>query len=182
MYEAFIDSIIWRDQDSFSHSTDRYINKHILASSGLSDDFWNSIIILAIVPKHPFNANRLHDILSGFSLPERDAWWSIFLHNEWGRQRAVDRLVEWAWRDDKNTKFDDEVIRLAGVALAWFFTTANRFLRDRATKAMVRLCENRIHVLQQIIGKFLGVDDPYVTERLYAVAYGCAMRTTDLIY
>ena len=45
MHEAFIDSIIWRDQDSFSRSTDRYINKHILADSGMSDNFWNSIII-----------------------------------------------------------------------------------------------------------------------------------------
>ena len=122
----------------------------------------------------------MHDVLNRFNLPDRDAWWSIFLHNEWGRQRALDRLVEWAWKDNDKAPFEDEVIRLAGVTLAWFFTTSNRFLRDRATKAMVRLCEKRIHVLQQIVGKFLGVDDPYVIERLSAVVYGCAMRTTDI--
>ena len=44
---------------------------------------------------------------------------------------------------------------------------------------MVRLCENRLHVLQRIIEKFLNVDDTYVMERLYAVAYGSAMRSKN---
>ena len=80
--------------------------------------------------------------------------------------------------DDKSA-VDDEVIRLVGILLAWFFTTSNRFLRDKATKAMVRIFESRLQVLRGVIELFVKVDDPYVTERLYAVAYGCAMRTTN---
>ena len=79
--------------------------------------------------------------------------------------------------DDKSA-VNDDVIRLAGILLAWFFTTSNRFLRDRVTKAMVRIFESRLQVLRRVIESFVNVDDPYVTERLYAVAYGCAMRTT----
>ena len=177
--EAFIESIIWRDVSSFGRATDRYINKQVLAFRDTFRDFWNALIMLAPTPHHPFNADRLHAILSRFKLPDRDAWWSVLLHEEWGQKGAIDRLVKWAWEDNDKSVFDDEVIRLSGVTLGWFLTSSNRFLRDRATKAMVRLCEKRIHVLQNILEKFLHVDDPYVVERLYAVAYGCAMRTTN---
>ena len=52
-------------------------------------------------------------------------------------------------------------------------------LRDRATKALVSLLTKRIPVLRRVIGSFLQVNDPYILERLFAVAYGCAMRSTD---
>jgi hypothetical protein len=177
--EAFVESIIWRDSNSFSRATNRYINRQVLSYRGTSRDFWNALIMLAPTPNHPFNADRLHAILSRFKLPDRDAWWSVLLHEEWGQKGAIDRLVKWAWEDNDKSVFGDEVIRLSGVTLGWFFTSSNRFLRDRATKAMVRLCENRFHVLQKIIEKFLNVDDPYVMERLYAVAYGSAMRSKN---
>lgn len=179
MRDAFVESVIWREAGSFGSGADRYIKNQVLARSGTFEKFWNALISLATAPGHPFNADHLHEQLSRMELAERDAWWSIFLHNHCSERGAIDRLVEWAW--DKNSKsvFEDEVIRLAGIALTWFFTTANRFLRDRATKAMVRLCEKRIDVLRQIMDKFVGVNDPYVSERLYAVAHGCAMRTTD---
>ncbi len=179
MREAFVEGIIWRDAGSFTRATDRYINKQVLAYHGTFEGFWNAVITLATTPNHPLNADRLHAVLNRYSLADRDAWWSIFLHYQWGGKQAVDRLVEWAWEENDKSVFDDEVIRLAGITLAWFFSTANRFLRDRATKAMVRLCEKRIHVLRQIMEKFREVNDPYACERLYAVAYGCAMRTTD---
>lgn len=143
------------------------------------ETFWDRIISLSTIPDHPFNADRLHDHLYQFELADRDEDWSILLHDLWGTGSAVDRLINWAWEDNDKSRFDDEVIRLAGITLAWFFTTANRFLRDRATKAMVRLCEKRIPVLYKIIEKFTGVNDPYVSERLFAVAYGCAMRSND---
>jgi hypothetical protein len=179
MREAFVEGIVWRDPASFSPATLRYIDKHVLTYRDTSDAFWDALILLSTTPHHPLNADRLHEVLSRFELAPRDAWWSVFLHNQWGERRAVDRLIEWAWREDDKSAFDDEVIRLAAVTLAWFFTTANRFLRDRATKAMVRLCENRIHVLGRVMEKFVNANDPYVSERLYAVAYGCAMRTSD---
>src|SRR5262245_30340146 len=72
----------------------------------------------------------------------------------------------------------DEEVLLAGTAIAWFLTTSNRFLRDRATKALIRLFDNKLSLLGRLLEQFRGVDDPYVTERLMAVAYGCAMRST----
>ena len=54
-----------------------------------------------------------------------------------------------------------------------------RFLRDKATKALVNLFTPRIKVLNKVIHQFINIDDPYVLERLCAVAYGCAMRSID---
>ena len=165
MRHAFVDGIVWRDPGTFTGATARYINKHVLRYQDTAECFWSAIILISATPKHPFNADRLHRVLKGLTLADRDAWWSVFLHDQWGERGAVDRLVEWAWRENDKSRLEDEVVRLAAITLAWFFTTANRFLRDRATKAMVRRCANRVHVLRQVIEQFRGIDDPYVHER-----------------
>lgn len=179
MREAFVASLIWRHPESFGPETSRYIDDHVRSHPDTFDGFWEAIIGLATTPTHPLNADHLHSILVSYDLAARDEWWSTWLHWQWGHQGAVDRLVEWAWNDHDKSAYDDEVIRLAGVTLGWFLTTAHRFLRDQATKALVRLCENRLSVLRSLIAKFDGVDDPYVIERLFACAYGVAMRTDD---
>ena len=157
MREAFVESVVWRDSGSFGIGANWYIDKQVLAYQDTSDKFWNALITLATTPNHPLNADYLHEHLNRFELAERDAWWSIFLHNHWGERGTIDRLIEWAWDENNKSEFNDEVIRLAGTTLAWFFTTANRFLRDCATKAMVRLCECRVDVLRQIMTKFVNV-------------------------
>lgn len=115
-------------------------------------------------------------------MAKRDSWWSIFLHEQhvyYGAECAVGRLVDWAWKAEDKSRISDGSIRLAGIALSWFLTTSNRSLRDRATKALVSLLTDRLHVLQQLLDAFEEVNDPYVAERLYTVAYGCAMRSVD---
>lgn len=114
-----------------------------------------------------------------FKVAERDAWWSIFLHEQFQSHRAVDRIIDWAWHSGDKSHIEDKSIRLCGVILSWFLTTPNRFLRDSATKALVSLMDDRIHVLREVLRQFMDINDPYVLERLYAAAYGCAMRSTD---
>lgn len=54
--------------------------------------------------------------------------------------------------------------------------TPNRFVRDKATKGLVCLLQNRIHLIPKLLEKFKDINDFYITERLFAVAYGCALR------
>jgi hypothetical protein len=119
------------------------------------------------------------------AMPDRDVWWSIFLHFQNGEHRAVDRLLDWSWPpDDQNetdhSQIEEEPVRLCCIALTWCLTTPNRFIRDQATKALVNLLRYRPHLLPPVMEAFSGVDDPYVHERLYAVAYGCVMLCEDL--
>jgi hypothetical protein len=177
--DAFIQSLIWRDPSSITEATRQYINSHIVQHEDSRNLLLDAFLTVASNSNHPYNADFLHQRLKRDSMPDRDVWWSIFLHFQYGQHESVDRLLDWAWTAEDKSHIDDEAIRLCAIALAWFLTTSNRFLRDRATKALVSLLTPRIHILRQVISEFLDVDDWYVLERLYAVAYGCAMRSTD---
>ena len=177
--EAFIESIVWRNRAAFSEASFAYINSHVLRYVKWFDDFFDASLIVAPIPDHPLNADRLHQHLMKFGLADRDVWWSTFLHRQWGSQGAVDRLVDWAWSESDKTAVPDDAVRLTGIAIAWFLTSGNRYLRDRATKGLVRLFERRVLSLCDVLRAFRKVDDPYVRERLLAVAYGCALRSTE---
>ena len=69
--------------------------------------------------------------------------------------------------------------KLSSVTIAWLFASTNRILRDEATKALVCLLKDNVDVLIQVLKEFEGVNDPYVYERLFGVAYGCALTTKE---
>jgi hypothetical protein len=176
--EAFIESLLWRDPDSITENTLDHVNE-CLERHDILEQLIDVLLTLTTSPDHPYNADFLHDRLMRDSLPERDSWWSVFLHYQHGSQGAVDRLVDWAWSHEDKEHIEDEAMRLCSIALTWFLTSSNRFLRDKATKALVNLLDERLHVLRDLIPTFLQVNDPYVLERLFCVAYGCAMRSGD---
>ncbi len=178
--EAFIESLIWRAPSTIqADKCIQYIKAHITPQADLNRKFLNAILTIAPYPQHPFNADFLHGNLMKLEMPERDARWSIPVFHEYGENGAVDRLIDWVWSDTDKTSISDESVRLLGTALVWFLTTSHRFLRDRTTKALVSLFGDRIHVLCQVISNFVKVNDLYVLERLYSVAYGCALRSCD---
>jgi hypothetical protein len=177
--EAFIESLLWRNPNKIADSCLSYINKHIIPDKNLHHQFLNALLTVAANPDHPYNADFLHRNLIELEMSARDAWWSIFLYEGYGEKGAIDRLIDWAWSEDDKSHIRDASIRLAGKTLSWFLTTSHRFLRDRATKALVSLFTPRIDVLSSVIPDFLLVNDFYILERLFAVAYGCALRSTD---
>lgn len=179
--EAFVESLLWRDPRTITERTLEHARSHALRYRGTGDKFLDVLLMVAANRDHPYNADFLHDKLMPRELAERDSWWSTSLHEQYEAEPTspVNRLVDWIWKNGEDRGIDDEVARLAATALGWFLTTPNRFLRDRATKALVALLTGRMQVLRQVLASFAGVNDPYVTERMYAVAYGCVMRTTD---
>ena len=179
---ALVESILWRRTDSFSEETKQQINEHALKYKGTYDRFHNILLMVAADPQHPYNAEFLHHHLARRSLAERDRLWSTFLFDQYDHypeSSAVGRLMDWAWGINDTTHLDKESIRLAATALTWYLTTSHRPLRDCTTKALVNLLEDEPPVVAELLDAFHDVNDPYVPERLYAVAYGCAMRTHD---
>jgi hypothetical protein len=177
---AFIESLVWRDTKSFSDQTLDYINSNIIVYEGTHAQFLDSLVLVSAIPEHPYNANFLHNNLIRKKMPERDYWWSTFLYEQWGKHGAVDRIIAWAWADVDKAHIQDEAIYLCGKILTWFLSTSHRYVRDRATKALVRLFSVRIHLLTKLLLEFIGVDDLYILERLFAVCYGCVLRSNDL--
>ena len=183
---AFLRSLTWRGIGTLSATTKKILNKSLEIKED-KKDVLNTLLTVATVPNHPYNAEFLDTLLSQYSMADRDAWWSTYLHNAYDSQGPVDRLLDWALQISPDMKLDGNVVELASITLAWMLTSSNRFVRDRATKALVALLTGRLDILHKILKRFVDinskdfeyVNDPYVAERLYAVAYGVAMRSHD---
>lgn len=177
--ESFVQSLLWRKTDTVTERLLPYINESVFDYQGTYDLFWDTVISAAAVPDHYFNGRWLNEYLMRFSLADRDAEWTQYLKDQIEDDSAVKRLIDWGWSTkDKNHIADDSIL-LSAIALVWLHTSTNRRLRDAATKALICLLENRISVLISLLRNFEQVNDPYVYERLFAVAYGCAVRTNQ---
>ena len=174
---AFSESIVCRRLDAFSENTMAVLRE--LENRDMIWDPLDMILTVSTVPGHRFNAEYLDRRLRSMPMADRDAAWSIYIHNAYGTKGPIDRLIDWAWRIAPEDNLELSVIDLATTTLGWMLTTSNRFLRDRATKAVVSLLTGRLDSVTALVAKFSDVDDPYVTERVYAVAYGVAMRSYD---
>ena len=120
-----------------------------------------AVLAVAAEPGHLLNADRLHWVLARRPRPERDAWWGVETYAMVWDVTALHRLLRWAeqypippelhpairpaWprlgarirRSVTAPGAAEEVARLAATTLVWTLTSSNRFLRDRATKALV---------------------------------------------
>lgn len=180
--DILFDSLAWRSREHIA--TDKIIN-YLKSEDYSYYDYLNTLVLLAPIPSHPFNSDRWHNIMKHMDLPHREQVLQRFLldysdTDENYSYPHIDRLVEWAWRKGVSSEIDDEVARLTGQLMAWFLCTTKNTLRDRTTKAMVNLLQEHASSLVSIMKAFEGVDDPYIIERLYAVAYGCTLRTPEL--
>ena len=175
---AFLQSIVWRQVDAFTDDTQAFFHELINGQDHRVEAI-DTLLTVSTIPDHPLNADFFDELLRKQSMPDRDAWWSTYLHHAWNTDGPVDRLVDWASNLSADNALETSVVDLAATTLAWMLTTSNRFLRDRATKALVSLLTGRLECTTRLVARFSDVDDPYVGERVYAVAYGSAMRSHD---
>lgn len=176
---AFLKSLMWRSVEKIDFEKIRkYINKEILWR-GFEGSFFTWQLQFATIPNHALNIELLHIHLLDMSMPKRDAWWLEDIHNDYTNEHStIKRLINWA-RSPQIKNTDAEVTQLAATTLAWFLVSNNSSLRDNATLALVNLLESKPVVMQAILAKFKDINDPYISERLYAAAYGVALRSSD---
>lgn len=135
--------------------------------------------VLSLAPRegHPGNADWLHSQLVGRNMAERDATWSIATFQVDQYSGAYRRLSKWA--TSLSTAGGDEEVRLASILLMWLFTSPNRFLRDGASKTMVKLLSRHLALTPSLIDAAKGTDDPYVQERVLTCCYGAVLVGGD---
>lgn len=180
---GFIESIIWRKKETLSYKQISYINA-IIRGSEYEKDFIDTILLVTSNPGHYFNSDFLHRVLAPLSMADRDAWWTQLIHDMYpgdpDTPTTIRRIIDWAWIDDIRESLSDESVRLMSQTMIWFLVSCNRTLRDSSTKALICLLRDKIYVLIQLMESFKNVNDPYVLQRIYAVAYGCAVRTSNI--
>jgi hypothetical protein len=183
--DIFIGTILWRSPQSFTHRTFEIFNK--IPNHGYESIQLDTLLALSTEPAHPWNGELIHSNLINKSLPERDRFWSTFIaiaddkNDDSGEESNLRALIEWAYSGSL-TDVDEERIRLCAVILIWMTSTSNRVIRDQATKSAVRLLSVYPKLIIGLFDKFKEVDDLYVIERLYAIAYGAITNSSDLQY
>lgn len=174
--DVFLKSIIWRTPDAVTPRTIEHLRSLVRSNT---EEVIETLVTLATVPDHSANATLLDRLLRESTMAERDAWWSTALHGMWEQHTSVSRLIRWAGRLWPHTPITDEPAKLAACTLSWLLTSSNRFLRDHATKALVRVLTWRPAAVVRVINDFANLDDAYVAERAMAAVYGATMRTVD---
>ena len=176
LFRWFMNGLYWRNTETIKESILKYIQSEIEESNNNCSLFFESMILLSSNPNYILNANKLHEILLSNSMPERDSYWLPWIDLQYRLEYSVYRVVDWALSIKNNAEFDDESLKLLTITLSWFLTSNNQELRDKSTYAIINLLKDNHKILLELLEYFKDVDDIYITERLYAVAYGCILN------
>lgn len=184
--KGFMQSVVWRNleiKDGKHKYFDPkgaldYANKYILPDRGFFPEFLNVLLSVSGLPDHPLNATVLDKYLRQFTMADRDVNWQEFLIYNYEDLSMIKRLIDWAWYQESKQYLSDDAMQLVAIPLIWFLAASNRTIRDRSTKALIELLKSREDTLVKLLESFKDVNDPYIRQRLYAVAYGCALRCT----
>lgn len=181
---------ILKDDDSWYNPLDFFVKglpmrtsltpagKALLNSYADGQQWLDVFDIIASVPYHkewPLNANVLDEVLKPLRMVERDALWTTYISGNAIANDYLMELVEWGHSvsDDVVAHLDKDMLILICRQLIWTLTTTNLALRDKTTHALVNLLRNQQNCLLQCISDYYNVDDDYIVERLFAVAFGC---------
>ena len=175
---AVLSSLIWREENTIGSHLDAYFAE-FMNEERFRDLLIRTVIEIGYYAGNYYNADYLHKKLAPMPLADRDAMWVPTLSRIYGsfNNRIIEDVINWAWNESDEVYIEEKSIELGATLLSWFLASTNRKLRDTATKALVQLLHNRMQVLIPLLEKFSIVDDPYIHERLYAVALGCAVRS-----
>ena len=176
---AFRASLTWREVQTVSSRTKELVRERLGPGRDGVRGMVTALLSIASVPDHPLNAEFLDARLREDAMPVRDAWWSASLAGASSEAGSARGLLDWALALNPTTSVDDETVMLSAVSLAWLLTTPGATVRNAATRAMVNLLSGRVAATIRLVERFADVDDPYVLERMYAVAYGVATRNYD---
>lgn len=181
--EAEINSLSWRTIESINKDE---ILKFLKSKNNRvrPENWYYKLVELSTIPNHPFNADYFHALMVRLTMPERDGRFQFFFNDCAGYDNnkcanPLRRLIDWAWSEDVSQKAEPKSTKLAATMLCWLLSSTYIKHRDEATKALVNLLSEQVNVLIDVMRSFENVDDMYIYERLFAVAYGIALRTSS---
>lgn len=167
IYETFAESVKWRAHSAFTARTLELLNDHRYRNP----DPHELLLQVAVSADHPWNAELLHRNLEKRKLPDRDAFWTLWVNSQSDdTDSSVGVLIEWC-RIGQAPHTNPENQFLAALVLCWLFTSTNRKIRDKSTKALTNILLANDDIFPKLLKRFVNVDDLYILERLLAAAY-----------
>ena len=172
-FEPFIEGLFWRDPAAFTEGTRQVINQYLNSGRQVWERVVDALAAVSTKPKHPYHARRLYDFLARFAMPDRDLTWSEYLRRKYASP-TIHRLLTWAGQLNTASMTERSAKELV-VLLSLVLTTVVHNDRDLATKALVLIGEKFPEVLFPQVVASLEFNDPYLSERLLAAAYGVTL-------
>ena len=173
LFKTYIESFEWRNNIYLTISELlKLCNEYSVEPSIL----WNVFINSSVKLSHLLNADALHDVLKRYPLAKRDYLWTTFIN---GRNSDDDRIVQLIEIYNKGEVLevsDKEQIRLLLILFSWVLTSSNRWLRDTTSKAMIEILKAHFEYTEYLLKLFSDVNDPYVIQRLYGIAFGACVK------
>lgn len=175
---AYIDSLIWLK--NYYNSDIILKNLRRLSREDYREHIIDVLIKCAYICTNPCNVNLIHNYLIKLSMPELDYRWTIIIENYYDNHTSstIDNLINYCLTYG-NEFLNDETIYLMANILSWFLSSNNRGIRDKATKALVKILVNKNNICIKLINKFNDVKDLYVLERIIASMYGAIIRSEE---
>lgn len=170
----FLESLPWREADSFTAQTQRLIS--LVLERGSEEEQRSAYEVLVETGcrvGHPLSGDRLWRYLEAKPMWQRDLQWSELLRAT-NKNSAIIRLLNWCEANPTAAIAPDAAEAVARM-LALGLTTTVRPLRDRFTRALFQLGLRLPAALFERTLAALSFNDPYVPERLLAASYGVAM-------
>lgn len=126
------------------------------------------------------NADNLYKVLKQYSVSKRDYLWTIFINGKTTDDDRIAQLIEIYNKGEVLEVSDKEQIRLLLILFSWVLTSSNRWLRDTTSKAMIEILKNHFEYTEYLLNLFSDVNDPYIIQRLYGIAFGaCVKRNSE---
>lgn len=137
--------------------------------------------VISVVVNNPFRADfplsvkTLDDILTPLSMVKRDEIWTQVISDSYEFSDPLLYLAQWGWSASPEVQRSVEKDNLTNIVhlLGWALSTTFIELRDKASRALINILKNNQELLLDFINSFGSVNDPYITQRVYAVAFGC---------
>lgn len=130
---------------------------------------------------HPLNVEFWHERLRELPMAERDLSWSEYVREHTEEFEEFCSEFETRFHEaGEFTREGDARLALLARHLMWLLTSNVRILRDKATRAMYWYGRRKPREFFGLLEESFDINDPYVSERMLAAAYGIAMaRQSD---
>ena len=177
LIKTVIDNLPWRSPDTFSTST-RNLLREGLADEEIFFKAMDSVLSIAW-QSSSIDALWLDELLRQNPMTRRDAYWCPYLHMRYESSGVVRRLIDAAFKLPLDRMATD-ILERWGIILLWFTAAADRRIKDRATRAVIRILTYQPEIIPSVVERFLDCDDDAVRERVLLSAYGAPIMTRDI--
>jgi hypothetical protein len=136
VFRSLAEMLPYRSSEAVTQRSVQLLNV-VLQSDHVAVDLYNLLYTIAPQPTNQLNAAGLHNHLARQTMAQRDASFGFAVYHSLTEETTtVARLARWA-AHGPYPSYSDEVIELSATALVWLLSSANRWMRDWVTKALV---------------------------------------------